>query len=208
MKLASQLSVLILIFSIFSLNQARYDDDYDEYDDYDYDDLEDEFSKEDFDHDHDHKFEDADDHGHNARDIEKISKKDYKDMDEYEKLFYRFKQADQDDDDILDGLELYNQIYKFRKENYENTKRRYEQLRTKSLKNQEDGKAKRSEDRDEKEDKRREDTLKRMAKELEEEKITEYSDQSLKHLDGDHDGLITWAEYLKVVGRHLDSKQK
>ena len=82
-------------------------------------------------------------------------------------------------------------------------------MRTKSLKNQEDGKAKRGAgDRDEKEDKRREDTLKRMAKELEEEKITEYSDQSLKHLDADQDGLITWAEYLKVVGRHLDSKQK
>lgn len=64
-------------------------------------------------HDHDHQFNEVDDHGHDADELEKATgnQKKFSDMSDEEKMFLRFKKSDLDGDDLIDGLELYSFVY-------------------------------------------------------------------------------------------------
>lgn len=134
-----------------------------------------------------------------------MAKKDYKDMSEEERLFYRFKEADFDDDDRLDGLELYHQIFKFRYNNFKDTQRRFQQMSDQHAQRKAEGTAK----GDNSLENQLENNAKRlndMRADLTEETIVKHADQSMEHLDADKDGIITWPEYRAVVGKYLDNK--
>lgn len=169
------------------------------YDDAYYDDLYDEFKDDDWEHEHDHKFEEQDDHGHDADNLERISKKKFSEMNEQEKVFYRFKQADYDDDDLLDGLEIFQQISKMRWEHYEETAKRLNKLVYKMEQTGPDGKATNRKQIDQEQLEKNRKTLERMREDLEEDKVAKFSDQSMKALDKNDDGYVNFAEYQSVI---------
>jgi len=203
--LLSAASACTTIISALDMDNFDYGDD-DLYDDldYNYDDLYEEF-KDEIDT-HEHKFEEEDTHGHHAKNIEEISKKDFKDMNEEERLFYRFKEADLDDNDQLDGLELYHQIFKFRHKNFKETQRRFRTLENDMDRKIAEGVNKHQMSKEQKE--RNTERLNQMREDMSEEIISKHADGSLQHLDKDLDGIITWVEYRKVVGAYLDKNVK
>ena len=185
---------LLLIFHLRILTVlANSNSDYDYYSE-----LTDAF-QEGFEHDHDHDINDvSDEHGHHKQSIEESSKKDYDKMSIEEKMFYRFKEVDLDDDDKLDGIELYNQAYKTKFQNYEDYLKKYQNLMDHRKKLYQLGELK-FEDTKKMSDEKMADTMKsitKMKEALEEPSLINYVDHVLSSFDKDLNGFITWNEYM------------
>ena len=206
------LSIFSSVVSSFTVDANIYydDGDFSHYDtelDFDYDDLYDEF-KQGVLEDHSHDFEENDEDGHimshHKNKIEKLSDKDYEKLSEEEKLFYRFKEADLDGNDFIDGLEIYLQLYKDRHDHFQSTVRKLTILEAEMEKRKDLGENKHVINSQLRLKNQKE--LQKMKDELDENVILKLSDKSLSKLDPDDDGLVSWAEYLNVVGKHIVEK--
>ena len=138
---------------------------------------------------HDHAFNEPDTHNHHKDSIEKLSKLDYSKMTLDQQMFYRFKETDIDDDDKIDGVELYTSVYKMKLGMLENSQNHL----LKAKEDYEDG------DEDESKSKRVEMWEKNVEKSrenTEEPEIIRHIDMVFDSLDVDNDGFITFDEYM------------